>query len=294
MTEKYDGKVRKVPIIKTATFNGVNEFGISTATYKELTGEECKLKNNEVMAAMESDEKETEGKESLVTEEATVKLFGLLKLGKTHGEIATPHTYEEQGYQKVVVKKIVSKNIIGQMVDGNRDSWVVWPDHVYNEARERILHDKEEPSILLLFQIPKANREAFGKELKEYVDREGTEEFGALQESLYDIEDIIKGIEGRNWFQFSSKIFIIIALLIGSLFILKMKVVSELGATEKKYSFLTVMGMKTKRRKANVKFEIRSVVLLTMSSGFFMVCHRRNICVNSNCRYGMERGNGIP
>lgn len=261
------GSVREIPIVKTATWNGIDEFGISQSVYKELTGEECELKENEIMVAMENG---AANEDAYITDEKTIKLYETLHIGKFRGEIVMPNAYQAEGYQKVNVKKIIPRTIIGQMVNGYCDSWIIWPDKIFEEAREKILDDPEEPSTLVLFQIPEKYKGQTVKKLDAYIEKNGVEEFGAMQSISYSSQRIIEGIESRNLFQFSSKIFIVSALLISSIFILKMKAMSETDMIVKRYNFLNSLGMRKKRRIQNIRFEIRSIALASLACGLFM------------------------
>lgn len=55
-----------------------------------------------------------------------------------------------------------------------------------------------------------------------------------------------------------------------SIFILKMKAMSEIEMTVRRYRFLNSMGMKKKKRSQNIRFEIRSVCLVSLACGLFM------------------------
>lgn len=270
ITKDCNGSIKEIPIVKVATYNGINEFGISQTIYEELTGEKCDLKENEIMAVMENGKNDKENEGAIISDEMTIKLFKTLHLGKFRGEFVIPNQYEANGYRKVNVKKIIPKTMIGQMVNGYCDSWIIFPNKVFEEAREHILNDPEEPSTLVLFQIPEKHKAQTEGKLNSYIEKNGVEEFGRMQSISYSTDKIIDGIENRNLFQFSSKIFIVIALLISSIFILKMKAMSEANMTVRRYSFLNSMGMRRKKRIHNIRFEIRSIALVSLTCGLFM------------------------
>ena len=66
LADQYDGDVKIIPIFKVATRTGLDQFGISQSTYQELTGNQCSLREDEILAYREDNmqkEEETNKKE---------------------------------------------------------------------------------------------------------------------------------------------------------------------------------------------------------------------------------------
>lgn len=71
-------------------------------------------------------------------------------------------------------------------------------------------------------------------------------------------------------FRLLSKVFILTALLLNSIFIMEIKVESEIPSYKKKQEFLRCMGMQKKERKALYLLEMQSVGIISLAAGIFM------------------------
>lgn len=265
VADKYHGTIEEVPIIKVAAFNGLDNYGISETLYEKMEGEECNLDSDEIILIMESPEEKNE-----ISDRIIERTFELIHLGKFRGENVIYDSYKTQGYQKIRFNKILTGNIFGQMVDKYRDACIVLPDAVFEKAREKILNDPEEPSVAVALQIPEEYREQAGAEIEKYMNKYGIKAFGHLQSNYYNTDEVIRGKESRNIFKFSNKFFIVLALLFSSIFILKMKSMSDEDMTLRRYSFLNCMGMQKKKRVRNLRSEIRCIALIPLFCGLFL------------------------
>ena len=57
LVDKYDGKVKMIPMFKVVTRSGLDHFGISQSTYQNLTGNRCELGEDEILAYREDNTK---------------------------------------------------------------------------------------------------------------------------------------------------------------------------------------------------------------------------------------------
>lgn len=262
LADKYNGDVKIIPMFKVATRNGLDQFGISQSTYQELTGNQCSLKEDEILAYREDNVKERSA-----TNEVMWWAYKYIHMGKFRGEYMNPDAYQDFDYEKLKTVKIICSNYLGCVLDGYRDSWVVMSDSRFERYWEELKEDPEEFSALALFQIPEQNHRQAWEELEAYYAEHGVEEMGAMQSALYDMKEITDGIAKRNLFQLSSKLLLIGALLFSSIFILKMKAMADEESMSRRYTFLYSMGMRGKKRRKNAQFEISCVAAIPLAAG---------------------------
>ena len=125
----------------------------------------------------------------------------------------------------------------------------------------------QKKALCFMFQIPEQNHQKAWEELGTYYTEYGVEELGTMQSALYDVKEITDGIAKRNLFQLSSKLLLIGALLFSSIFILKMKAMTDEDSMSRRYTFLYSMGMRGKQRRKNVRFEISCVAAIPLVAG---------------------------
>lgn len=259
LADEYQGTVKTVPMFKVVTRNGLDQFGISQSTYEMLTGEKLELSDDEILAYREDNEP---GKK--VEDKGIWELYEYIHMGKFRGEYLKPEIYQDFGYEKLKVKEIISGNLIGCLSDGYRDSWIIMSDAKFENCMEKLQNVEDEATALVLFKIPEKNHMKVGKELQQYVGKNGIEELGNMQKTLYDVRSIVDGMDKRNLFQLSSKLLLVTALFFSSVFILKMKAMSDENSMKKRYTFLNSIGMTQKKRKKNAHFEIECTALIPL------------------------------
>ena len=97
----------------------------------------------------------------------------------------------------------------------------------------------------------------FVKKLKQYNKKSSYHEIGKLQNNLYITDQYLKSQKMRALFSMSSKIFLIIALILSGFFIMSLKTLTEFPALQKRYEFFKCMGMRENQLKWNTFFEIK-------------------------------------
>lgn len=250
--EKYEGTLKLIPMIKVVNMTGLDEFGISQSTCEELMGVSFDLNDNEVVLYKEDNEKS----EREIEDPTTMTVYEILRMGRFRGEDLNIYTYTDDGYEKFDVVKAVSGNYLGCLSDGYRDSWIIMSDARFEKYWTQFQEKGDEPVYLALLCIPEKNRVQAGEELKNYSDNYGVEEMSSLQENYYDVDQVVDGIERRNLFQISSKLLLILSLLFSSIFIVKIKAMSDEESMRRRYTFLSSMGMHRKERRKNARFEV--------------------------------------
>lgn len=263
VAEDYEGTLRLIPMFKVVNMTGLDEFGISQSTCKELTGISFDLNDNEVGLYKEDNEKS----ERKIADPSTLEVYEYLRMGRFRGEDLNIYTYEDDGYEKFDVIKAVSGNYLGCLSDGYRDSWIIMSDTRFEKYWEQFRDNEDEVAYLALLCIPEENRPQAGKELQNYSENYGVEEMSSLQENYYDVNQVVDGIEKRSLFQISSKLLLILSLLFSSVFIVKIKAMSDEESMQKRYTFLSSMGMYVEQRRKTARFEVLCTAVIPLLFG---------------------------
>lgn len=140
----------------------------------------------------------------------------------------------------------------------------------FEYSREKILKDKEEPSVLELFEFPVSYREEATNQLKKYAVEHSVKENADQQSIYYNTDEFVVAEKMRLLFSAASKLFILLALLVSGAFVIGLKNLSEYELYERRYEFLEHMGMKKKKRKKNLGFEIRSLPVIAITTSLCM------------------------
>ena len=263
MAEKYHGTVTYLPMLRVTTYWGAEHIGISASDYEELTGTELNLKNREIAVGIEDREYK---KEKKVCGEEYVNNYTWLYIGKYIPELVDYRQDDEEFLYEV--SDLHTQNVLGQYSpDQWKENMIVFSDDFFEYSREKILKDKEEPSVLELFEFPVSYREEATNQLKKYAVEHSVKENADQQSIYYNTDEFVVAEKMRLLFSAASKLFILLALLVSGAFVIGLKNLSEYELYERRYEFLEHMGMKKKKRKKNLGFEIRSlpVIAITMS-----------------------------
>lgn len=271
LTEKYDGESVCIPMIRVTTFYGAEQIGIAESGYKELSGKECRLTGREIMVGVE--DKDYQG-EKKIQSGSDWEVYRWLYLGKRSEETENfSWILQDDETYLYDIKDIYTQSVLGQYsTDQCHENVIIFSDEYFEEQWEQIAKNTEEPSILDLFIFPARNREAAWKELKAYADENGVEEFRGIsgQNALYDTEQFLSGEKMRELFKFSSKLFILVSLFISAFFVMGIKTLAELPSYERRYEFLSCMGMKKRMGERTLRFEIQSIANIALGAGLCM------------------------
>lgn len=162
LAEKYHGTVTYLPMLRVTTYWGAEHIGISASDYEELTGTELNLKNREIAVGIEDREYK---KEKKVCGEEYVNNYTWLYIGKYIPELVDYRQDDEEFLYEV--SDLHTQNVLGQYSpDQWKENMIVFSDDYFEYSREKILKDKEEPSVLELFEFPMSYREEATNQLK--------------------------------------------------------------------------------------------------------------------------------
>lgn len=210
-----------------------------------------------------------EGKPKKVRGEEYVDNYEWLYIGKYIPELADYRQDDEEFMYEAT--DLYTQNVLGQYsTDQWKENMIIFSDDYFKQSREKILKDKEEPSVLGLFEFPKSYREEATNQLKKYAVEHSVKENADQQSVYYNTDEFVIAEKMRLLFSVASKLFILLALLVSGAFVIGLKNLSEYELYERRYEFLEHMGMKKKKRKKNLGFEIRSLPVIAITTSLCM------------------------
>lgn len=266
LAEKYHGKVTSIPMVRVTTYWGAEHIGVSASDYEKLTGIELHLSDRQIAVGIEDREYE---KEKKVRGEEYVDNYEWLYIGKYIPELADYRQDDEEFMYEAT--DLYTQNVLGQYsTDQWKENMIIFSDDYFKQSREKILKDKEEPSVLGLFEFPKSYREEATNQLKKHAVEHSVKENADQQSVYYNTDEFVIAEKMRLLFSVASKLFILLALLVSGAFVIGLKNLSEYELYERRYEFLEHMGMKKKKRKKNLGFEIRSLPVIAITTSLCM------------------------
>lgn len=132
---------------------------------------------------------------------------------------------------------------------------------------------------MTLFAFPNESKEKATAKIKKYAKIHGPNDFELTvtpQSTLYITDEFLKTVKKGDIFKITNKIFIIIALLISSIFVSAIKAASDLQYYRKEKEFLQCMGIHEKIWKKIFDVEIQilswiSLIMATILSAAYMI-----------------------
>lgn len=270
--EKAKGEYYSYPMIRLASWSGSEHIGISESVYEELTGYSLQLDDNEIYLVIEMT---PDDDIEIIDREGYESNFQGVHTGKYRNEMYNVLLDSEEfnsTFNKYKIREIKRETLWGSVsMDNYHENTVVFSDKRFQEERNTILHEADEPNELFLFKIPKTQREEVGEKLTRYVEEYGIEDEHTNYEQnvLYDMDQILEANLKRNLFNIISKGFIIAAFCISGLFIIGMKVFSDIPQYIKKYEYLNCMGMRRKEERKYIGKEVKNMLHLSLATGLF-------------------------
>lgn len=273
-------KITEIPMMRVTSVSRDQQIGISESYYNKLTGKTLHLKNKQIVVAMQDqnhpnrivkDRTFQENYRIMYTgrysDDKSEELHSIVVKGKRNENSAQSkrHLYK--------IKKMYTENVIGQYTTNRwSESLIIFSDKYFEKEYKRIEQTKNEPSKLILIKFNQENKRNLWKEIRTYSTKHGTKIIndGNEQNIIYYTESFVKTQQTLLMFRLLSKVFILTALLLNSIFIMEIKVESEIPSYKKKQEFLRCMGMQKKERKALYLLEMQSVGMISLAAGIFM------------------------
>lgn len=256
LASTYNGTLTEVPMMRVSTYYGANHIGISEKTYRKLSKSPAlNLKENQIAVRIEnSDEKQEDIKDSAYWEG-----YSTLYAGKYFGKQDSDTLIDVKKNKDIHfnIQSICTQTVLGKYsTDGWHENIIVFSDEYFNKQWNASLKN-DNASELELFTFPTTRREQVCQKLKQYKKKSSYHEIGKLQNNLYITDQYLKSQKMRALFSMSSKIFLIIALILSGFFIMSLKILTEFPALQKRYEFFKCMGMRENQLKWNTFFEIK-------------------------------------
>ena len=256
LASTYNGTLTEVPMMRVSTYYGANHIGISEKTYRKLSKSPAlNLKENQIAVRIEnSDEKQEDIKDSAYWEG-----YSTLYAGKYFGKQDSDTLIDVKKNKDIHfnIQSICTQTVLGKYsTDGWHENIIVFSDEYFNKQWNASLKN-DNASELELFTFPTTRREQVCQKLKQYNKKSSYHEIGKLQNNLYITDQYLKSQKMRALFSMSSKIFLIIALILSGFFIMSLKTLTEFPALQKRYEFFKCMGMRENQLKWNTFFEIK-------------------------------------
>lgn len=272
LVEEYDGTVEEVPMLRVVTRYGGQQIGVSASTYKELSGKNCDIQGREIWIDIE-DADFVKEKELKNWEEE--ELYEFLFVGNFDPEVNLIMLANTEGGKEYEydLKKAFTQKLIGQYsLDQYHENIIVFSDELFEKRWEETKADKTEATALYLFTFPTGKRTEVTEKLKKYDEKYGikNKETKMMESSLYNTEEYLTGQKMRAVFSLSSKLFLMVSLLISGAFVVGLKTLSEIASFRRRYDFLNYMGMKKKIQRKNIRFETKILTMISVGASFVM------------------------
>lgn len=277
LVKKYGGEETVVPATRITNQWGAEHFGISQNTYERMTGETIDLTGNETVLVVQGRIQDVAGAEQSNRQK---KDQPGIHIGKRTEKMVIALSRDAGDYfnKDYDIKDIRRESIFGYLGDGWRDNVYVFSNDFFKDKWDRITKDSNEPDRLIMLNIAKEKQSAFSKELNKYIKKYGipNESFRGLGKTLYESSLIKAQKKAENVLQITINLFLMFLLYIGSVFIMGMKMFSDLELFRRKYEFLNCMGMRRTQLKKAIGKEMMSVfnlpiILSYISCIIFMI-----------------------
>lgn len=276
LAEKYGGEVKELPMFRVTTYYEHQEIGVSETVYQKMTGKSLGLKGREIAVGVE--DKQYQKEENVTTQDHD---YEYLHVGKYSQEIEMfkmlPSKLETHKEYQYHVKQIFTQNVLGKYgQDDYNENVVVFSDEYFEEQYKKVAENREEPSVLNLFTFPEEHRQSAWKELKNHADKESVEVFQSDNPGIsrisvcYGTDAFLQDQKMNTIFKVSSKLFILVSLFFSGIFIMAVKILSDLPFYQRKYEFLNVMGMRKRSKIKNLQSEIQNIFNIALGSGVVM------------------------
>lgn len=287
-SKKYEGSVLQIPMMRVVTATFDEQIGIPESAYQKLGGEKAGLKGQEILVSLQN---QTAGEKQALAKSEGSRYRHLMpgKFSEQTYEEFSPHTVSNNFPQDMTfeIQEVRSENIIGDYTrsiaqigffkGSVTENVLVFSDEYFENAGEKLAADEEEPSALFLFQIPEQNRKEAGAEITAYAGENGIADMtGCL--NFYDTDQVIEEVKNGKLFALIFVLMAAVDLFLCSLLIYGVKLLSDYGATSRKYDLLSSLGMKKRQRKKSVRTETSGDIWISLGlsfviAGIYTICN---------------------
>lgn len=285
LSHSYNGKYENIPMIRVSSY-GNELIGISENTYKKLTGKSVNLKNKEIIYIVNEYKNHSGANVTRGGFQYGRNGFTWLALGsytkelKKYVDPSSNHPLPNHDTNHLYkIRESVTGNFFGHYkMNDEAENVVVFSNKYFSKQYKRLSQKEYEPNTLTLFTFPKKNKEKAAAKIKKYVKIYGPNDFELTdtpQSTLYITDEFLKTVKKGDIFKITNKIFIVVTLLISSIFVTAIKTASDLQYYRKQKEFLQCMGIHEKIWKKTFSAEIQilpwiSLITATILSAAYM------------------------
>lgn len=200
------------------------------------------------------------------------KLFSMLHFGVQRREIRNALIWDKIFKEYFTEAELYhfkgeARNVLtGDYSSGELDNIMVFSNVEFEREIARLKTMEDEPTELLLINVPEQYREAAEQEMMQYVEANCRYE-GVLDQLFYSTDQDIKSKQADNALTIMLTVIMMLILNIGALFTLGMKSGFEVDMYRKKYEFYTTMGMKYREQRKLLSKEFMNILILPTISG---------------------------
>ncbi|MEF9998243.1 MAG: hypothetical protein RR717_04115 [Lachnospiraceae bacterium] len=277
LAKKYGVEIISVPMFQLSVPGGSEEYtggmttafqgqhmGISASTYEKLTGEKLSLKGKEIHIVFQED---------IADKTHPLDWDGMREKPKIRIAPAMEYAWYERDTYFHADYPVISEerqSLIGYLAGGIQEDLVVFSDRYFKEAMQQATGEK---NLILMKMEPDTSSDIKDK-IETRLAKIQTEYEKTYSEypyvsdyhikAVYNKELMLKDAKAEHVLKFIVNLFIMITLMASGLFIIYIKMASEVPYLRTKYQFLTCMGMRKKQRRKNLRQEYYAFVILPL------------------------------
>ncbi|MDO4788929.1 MAG: hypothetical protein Q4A19_07220 [Johnsonella sp.] len=248
IAQKYEGKMQSYPMLRITDYNGVERIGVTSETYKALSGEEIIVSGREIIHCFQ--DQHARGEESPGNARDYYNMYWQIYVaGKYRGESWLKEKAKDPE-NHYVIKEVKINNIIGQwLIDfpNEAESLFVCSEEVFVELYPRLSSIEDEPTCLLLFLFPPETRDFAFAELSEKAEQSCPEYYGPWEQKYF--YTYTESAAQIRRFRLSSllAVLLLIVFMAASVFAWTvLNILSDIPFDRKKLNFLETLGMSRK------------------------------------------------
>ena len=286
LQENYDLEIKMVPMVRATTVDNTESLddyravvipqgqniGISESSYKKL-----KEWNHEKPEEFTLDE---DGKEIYI-------VYQQDKGTKAHpidwyvdgatpyvriGQPLDSYSYinRKELYPPRIIKGEETGSLIGSYRQGKYENLIVFSDAYFEKKFSK---QPEGPSNLVLLDgIKEEDQDKVTEQFLKFKERHKQDEkYNSAVQSVYISKEEIRQRNVEKMMEVMVHLFLIIMLLVVGMFLMHTKVEADLGAYQKKYKFLELIGMPEKERIYTLKKELLPFMSFPFTMGGIFV-----------------------
>lgn len=280
VTENYKGEAKQIPVVRVCSY-GNELVGISADTYQKLTGKSVELTGKDIIYIV-NEYRSSSGR--IVTSggfEYGKKGYTWLEMGsytedvKNYVDPSSNNPLPSHDARHLYkIKRVETGNLFGHYkLNEEAENVVVFSNKYFSEQYTKLSKKEYEPTVMTMFTFAKREKEKALSELKKYVAKYGIKDFGltnTTQRTLYGTDEFVEMVKKENIFKITNKIFMILTLLISSIFVTVIKSTAEVTNYRKQKEFLVCMGIHEKEWEQILNTEIQILSWISLMAATFL------------------------